>query len=221
MPQNARINDMTGQIFGRLVVVKIHCRNNGIHWLCKCECGGQTIVKTGHLNSGGTRSCGCLKSECCRKASKISAKKRSLPFKNKRKLKDLRRNIINRCTNPKDKRWANYGGRGISICQEWIDNPILFYQWAIDNSYKPGLQIDRIDVHGNYEPNNCRFVDIITQMNNTTKNRNITWNGKTQTVSEWAREIGIRPQALIHRFTRKWSLKRAMTQPYRERIKNK
>lgn len=124
---------------------------------------------------------------------------------------------MDRCYNPENKRWANYGGRGIKVCVSWYFYRRVFYEWAHTNGYRPGLQIDRINVDGNYHPDNCRFVDSFVQQNNTTRSHRVTWNGRTQTLSEWAREIGVRPQALIHRFTRKWSIERAMTFPFDRR----
>lgn len=148
------------------------------------------------------------------KAWKASVAKRRLPYLWPRKFKDIYRNMLDRCYNPANKRWQHYGGKGVRVCDDWRGWRRVFYKWLNDKGYHPGLQIDRIDVNGNYSPENCRLVDRFVQQNNTTKNHRVTWNGKTKTLSEWARQMGVRPQALIHRFTRKWDLERAMTFPF-------
>lgn len=206
---------MAGGRFGRLTVLEFSHSKNGKHWRCRCDCGGEITTSTSRLNSGKARSCGCLLEE--------SRKKNLRPGSNKthgmsrHPLDNVFDNMIKRCYRPGYRRYENYGGRGIGICDEWMSSRAAFYIWALDHGYQPGLTIDRIDVDGDYEPSNCRFVDSVTQMNNTTRNRNLTWKGKTQTVAQWAREIGVRGQALQHRVTRGWSVERIFTQPYRSR----
>lgn len=153
------------------------------------------------------------------KAALASAAKRRLPYPYPRKFKDLYRNMMDRCYNQTNKRWANYGGRGIYVCPSWYFYRRVFYEWAHTHGYRPGLQLDRKNVNKGYSESNCRFVDAFVQQNNTTRNHRVTWQNRTQTISEWAREIGVRPQALIHRFTRKWDLQRAMTQPFGRTIR--
>ena len=106
-----------------------------------------------------------------------------------------------RCTNPSHHSFKDYGGRGITFCKEWNDF-IPFMQWALSSGYKDGLTIDRIDVNGNYEPSNCRWVNIKTQCNNRRSTRFITFNGKTQSMSEWARELNISREAIFNRLKR-------------------
>jgi hypothetical protein len=128
----------------------------------------------------------------------------------------LRRNMAMRCYDPSNKRWANYGGRGIAVCDEWLRDRRAFYQWCMDAGFRPGLQIDRIDTNGNYEPGNCRFVGAVEQANNTTRNHFIEWQGQRLTVAQWARRLGVRSRALQARLARKWPVERVMTQPFRE-----
>ena len=108
-----------------------------------------------------------------------------------------------RCLNKNSKDYANYGGRGIKIYQEWIDNPITFYNWAINNGYNDNLSIDRIDNNGNYEPSNCRWVTPKEQARNRRNNKLITYNNETHCISEWAEITGIPRKCLEYRI-RKW-----------------
>lgn len=105
-----------------------------------------------------------------------------------------------RCLNPNNKQYAYYGGRGIAICDEWVNDYSAFREWATDNGYQKGLQIDRIDNDGNYEPSNCRWVDRITQSNNKSSNIVLEYNGKSQTLQQWSEEIGVSTDALYYRY---------------------
>lgn len=115
-----------------------------------------------------------------------------------------------RCYNPKNKRYKNYGGRGIKICDEWLNNPNLFFEWALANGYNYTLTIDRIDCNKGYEPNNCRWVTQKFQQNNRTNNRIITYKGKSQTLSQWCEELGIPYSKMKHRVNEMhWSIEKA------------
>lgn len=105
-----------------------------------------------------------------------------------------------RCYNKNDKRYKWYGRRGITICKEWLNDFQAFYDWAISNGYNDTLTIDRIDVDGNYEPDNCRWVDMKTQANNRRSNVYLTYNGKTQTMVEWSKELNIPYRTLQDRY---------------------
>lgn len=107
-----------------------------------------------------------------------------------------------RCYNLNDHKYSNYGGRGIEVCDEWRNNFQAFYDWSINNGYKEGLTIDRIDVDGDYEPNNCRWVDQKTQQNNRRNNTRLTYNGKTQTISQWASELSVNKNTISTRHKR-------------------
>ena len=124
-------------------------------WECKCDCGNVTIVRHGDLRSGRTASCGCYNYE-----KKAVVKTHGY---SRTKLYHVYTKMKGRCNNPKDKKYAYYGGRGIKVCEQWQENPQVFIQWALNNGYKEGLSIDRIDVNGNYEPDNCRWTDAETQ----------------------------------------------------------
>lgn len=107
-----------------------------------------------------------------------------------------------RCNNPKDRRYKNYGGRGISICDEWNDEDkgfFSFYEWAMNNGYSDTLTLDRIDVNGNYEPSNCRWITNAEQQKNKTVNHYLDFNGQKTILTDAAKELGISANALAHR----------------------
>lgn len=108
-------------------------------------------------------------------------------------------NIIGRCNNPNMIRYERYGGRGIKVCDEWLNGFLYFYKWAIENGYEEGLSIERVNVNGNYEPSNCIFIPIGKQSSNTTRNIRITHNGETKLFMEWCKKLGIRETTIISR----------------------
>ena len=152
---------LEGQRYGKLVVEKeaesIYNKSGKMirRWQCKCDCGNTTIVRHGDLRNGSTVSCGCYNYEK-ESVAKTHGYSRT-------KLGKVYMGIKQRCNNPNNKNYSQYGGRGIKICEEWENNPQSFFDWSIQNGYKEGLSIDRIDVNGNYEPLNCRWVDSETQ----------------------------------------------------------
>lgn len=205
--------DLTGQRFGRLVVVRYAGRSRGKKnlWLCKCDCGNEKIVSVDKLHSGNTKSCGCLQREVHRRC-------RMTHGKSDTKLYLVWREMITRTENQNAERYGIYGGRGISICGEWRNDFQSFYDWAIQNGYKEGLTIDRIDVNGNYEPDNCHWITPYEQSRNLRKNVRITYSGKTMILKDWAKEIGIDYHTLWHRIRKSgWSVKEALETPVRER----
>lgn len=118
-----------------------------------------------------------------------------------------------RCTMKSDTNYYKYGARGIQVCSEW-ENWDNFYNWSMNNGYADGLSIDRIDSSGNYCPENCRWTDKITQANNTRRNRMITYNGKTQTLAEWCRELDLDYHTIssrIHNHSQKWSIDKILS----------
>lgn len=119
-----------------------------------------------------------------------------------------------RCFDPTNNRWEHYGGKGITICPEWNDY-VLFREWAMSSGYNDDLTIDRIDVNGNYCPDNCRWVDAKTQANNVSRNHIIEYEGKKMTMSEFAGYLGISYSALQHRIERGWDMKSIVTTPQR------
>lgn len=170
----ANFSDLTGKRFNRLTVVKraddiLRGSRKRVAWLCSCDCGNTCVVSSDLLNNGRTASCGCLKSERNRTYfTKHNASKDRLY----RVWCDMKK----RCYNRNYRQFADYGGRGIAICEEWLHNYSAFREWAMQNGYNPTAKfgectIDRIDVNGNYEPSNCRWVSI--QEQNMNKRRSV------------------------------------------------
>ena len=122
-----------------------------------------------------------------------------------------------RCYNPADKRYADWGGRGISICSEWLQNPYSFVQWSLDNGYKPGLAIDRIDNNGNYCPNNCRWITLAENNQNRRSSKFYTYNGKTLNLEQWCKEYGVSRPMINKRLEMGWPFEKALTEPKKER----
>ena len=159
--------EMVGRRFGRLVVLDKPPikENNEYHWFCLCDCGVETEPISGHsLRRGVSNSCGCLARERRLAGTKTHGK-------GKTRLYRIYHNMKSRCYNKNRERYKNYGGRGISVCDEWLADFKAFYDWSMANGYSDELQIDRIDVNGNYEPSNCRWVTVTDQANNKRNNK--------------------------------------------------
>lgn len=131
----------------------------------------------------------------------------------KKRLIVIRHSMYCRCYYPTTHGYERYGGRGIKICEEWRNNPDSFYDWAINNGYKKGLTLDRIDVNGNYEPSNCRWVTKEVQDNNRRNNRKIIYNGETKTLSQWAKLFNINRVTLSDRLKIGMTIDEALNKP--------
>jgi len=160
-------NDLTGQRFGRLTVIS-ECHEQQrryVRWICQCDCGNTTQPIPGcHLRSGNTKSCGCLHNDELRERMTVHGKKRT-------RLYGVWNTMKNRCFNAQRKDYRYYGGRGITVCNDWKDNFQAFYDWAMANGYDPSAKqwectLDRIDVNGDYTPENCRWVSMKEQSAN-------------------------------------------------------
>lgn len=187
------------QKFNRLTV--INYGNKKGYWLCECDCGSIKEIREDHLRSGATKSCGCLSREVF---SKIG-KKQALVLKEKNKTQKglshtkLYREwygIKSRCYNENHFKYKWYGARGIKVCDEWKNNFINFYNWAINNGFDDNKSwkectIERIDNDGNYEPSNCKWISLSTQGKNTRRNVYITYKGETHNINEWSEILKI------------------------------
>lgn len=193
--------DITGQKFGRLTAIK--CIGSNKHkqrvWECLCDCGKTTNVYTALLLSENTRSCGCLHDEMASQRFGIHRLTGS-------KLNKTWKNMKQRCYNPKNKKYHNYGGKGISICDEWLNSFDCFQKWAFDNGYKEGLTIERKDPNGNYEPSNCEWIPFKEQHINKSNAVKIIIDGKEHYVRDLAIEYGIPYETLWRRVKDGWDL---------------
>lgn len=199
--------DITGQKFGRLRVVGFaqKTKDRQFMWKCVCDCGNEVEVRGYSLRSGNTQSCGCLQKE-------TNLKLRQTHGMAKTRIYNIWSSMRGRCNNPLNNCYKYYGGRGIKVCEEWQEfEP--FYRWALANGYADNLTIDRINVNGNYEPSNCRWVTKKEQALNTRRNHYITHNGETKTLKEWADSLGINHTTLLERFERWGSVEEALTIP--------
>lgn len=195
---------MIGCKFGKLTVIGdagTDAAGRAI-WECVCDCGNRCIVRGLELRTNHTRSCGCLKAQ-------ISAKTHTLHGQTGLPLYICWNNIKQRCNNPKATGYANYGGRGIHICDEWADDFKNFQDWAMMNGWTEGLTIERKDVNGDYCPENCIWITKTEQKYNRTDSHHITYEGRTQTLAQWAKELGISPATLRYRL-KNWPLERAL-----------
>lgn len=203
-----------GEKYGKLTIIRevepIICSNGQKRrrFLCKCDCGNEKIVGFPNLCSGNTASCGCNYKEA---AVRLRGKYNSGLLDSK--LYGVWAGIKQRCYDPNKEHFDCYGGRGITVCDEWKDDFLTFYDWAINNGYQKGLTIDRINVNGNYEPNNCRWVDKKQQANNKRTNVFLTLNGERHTIMEWSEILRINVGTLQQRKYLGWSDEDILTKP--------
>lgn len=201
----ARKNDLTGQKFGKLLAIneteyytKSGHKQRG--YVCLCDCGNKKIVSAYALKSGKTKSCGCIIREFNLHRAKYYYKHYSqiseIDEDVRRRLTNIFKGMRSRCYNPNGRQFKNYGGRGIKICDEWLEDKNKFILWAVENGYKKNLSIDRINVDGDYTPINCRWADKITQANNMRTNTHIYYNGEKYTLAEASRITGVERHAL-------------------------
>lgn len=177
--------------------------------VCECECGEFTVVSSTYLRKRTTRSCGCLRNEMAGNRTRTHGM-------SKTRLYREWAGIITRCTNKNDISYKNYGERGVTVCEEWLNSFEEFRDWALANGYSDELTIDRIDNHGDYTPENCRYGDDIVQANNRRNNRLETCWGETKTVANWSRDprCQVSHEVLQDRLqTLGWSIEVALTTP--------
>jgi hypothetical protein len=209
-----RNEDITGKRFGRLVAIRLdHVKeqNHGSplqYWLCRCDCGNEKVVLKYALGKS-TFSCGCyLKEEASKRASRHGGANTNL-YKRWSSMKE-------RCFRKTHVHYKNYGGRGITVCDEWKNSFEAFRDWALNNGYEKGLQLDRIDNDGNYEPSNCRWATRTRQANNRRTNKYIEHNGERLTFAEWSQRLGASTNIVDKRMLEGWSEIDAITiKPHR------
>ena len=195
------LKDLTGKRFTRLTVIKESSRSGRRAWICRCDCGEVRTVITNGLNNGSSKSCGCLSTEIL--LSKITTHKmtNTKPYRIWGSMKQ-------RCLNPDDTRYHDYGGRGIKVCDEWLK----FENFYKDMGEPPkGKSLDRKDNDKGYNRDNCRWATASEQQRNSRNNIVITYKGETKPLIDWAEQLGIEYGCLVARIKRGWTIERAMS----------
>jgi hypothetical protein len=201
---NRKLINLVGQTFGRLTVTQevsslFHARRAASgnivqqktrRWECICICGTVSIVRQGNLLRKHTTSCGCLVRERLKEASQTHRMSRTPEYR-------AWGAMFTRCYNQKIPKYKDYGGRGITVCDRWHKFENF---WAdMGNRPSPKHSLDRIDVNGNYEPQNCRWTTMIVQVNNKRTNHWITLGNLTLTIAQWARKLQLHPSTIYRR----------------------
>lgn len=178
-----KAKDFVGQKFGKLTVIGESEKIGKFYYaLCKCECGNEKKIRTQSLITGESKTCGlCLE---------------KFPIR----LKKIFNGMKQRCLNEKATNYNRYGGRGIKVCKEWLEDSYSFYTWALKNGYDENLSLDRIDPDKNYEPSNCKWATTQEQSNNKCSSIFIIFNNVKKTLGEWSKIYGIEPSTARYRY---------------------
>lgn len=186
--------DISGNRYGFLTVVyhdKEESKRKGkTLWMCKCDCGNYKHCESHSLRIGKTVSCGCRRTD----------RPHVTHGKTGTEIYQKWQSMKGRCNNPNFPHYSYYGGRGISVCKEWENDFTAFYNWSMENGYKQGLSIDRIDFNGNYEPTNCRWIPLAAQQRNKRDTVRVTVNGISKPLQEWSEISGVSSSALRERY---------------------
>lgn len=207
-------NDLTGQVYGKLTVLKYHGKDkHGVSvWLCRCDCGKEKNISSMSMRSGKTKSCGCFRAAALKNGREELVAKQKTHGKTHTPEFRILMNMIYRCENSNAGNFDLYGKRGISVCARWKNS---FGAFLEDMGPRPSPQhsIDRIDNNGNYEPGNCRWVTAREQSINRRDSRMLTHNGETKNLVVWAQEFGMDKATLHGRLKRGWSIQKALETP--------
>lgn len=205
--------DITGKKFNKLTVVeRLDNAAGGIAvWKCICDCGNITVVRGSNLKNGAVKSCGCL--------SKIATT--TTHGMSKSRLYSVWNAMKSRCRNPNAVDYNRYGGRGISVCDDWYYSFLHFYQWAIENGYSDDMSIERIDNDGDYCPENCRWATRKEQCRNRSSNARFEYNGESRILTEWCEIFGIEYKLAHNRIYKLgWDFEKAVKTPKIYKRKN-
>lgn len=200
--------DLEGQRFGRLTVLRIADRKDGVvRWTCLCDCGTTKDIRSQKLRIGSTRSCGCFQRDVAGTFNAILHGHASRGVRTPEYMAWMA--MLARCRNPKHKEFKHYGGRGITVCERWLK----FENFLEDMKLKPipELSIDRKNNNGNYEPGNCRWATKEEQQSNRRNNKWIESGGERRTLAQWERHLGFLPGRITQRLKRGWSEEEAIT----------
>lgn len=197
-----RLN-LIGERYGRLTVIALdHTNKRQKFWKCVCDCGNEKIVSSGNLRQGNVKSCGCLAKESQIKrglASGIGDKTRKHGGFGT-KLYGVWAAMIRRCENRNDRYYSDYGGRGIIVCDEWRSDFAAFRQWANETGYREGLTIERVDVNGDYSPNNCKWIPLTEQNRNKRNSVKVEYKGETHTLGDLIKRFGLKSSTTYSQF---------------------
>ncbi len=206
--RRANFKDETGKRYGQLTVIEQapppeHVkRKDTAYWRCRCDCGNTVIVVGVSLREGNTASCGCLQRATAVATMTTHGMYKSTEYQSWQGMKE-------RCYNPANRSYPNYGGRGIAVCDRWRDSFVAFFE-DMGPKPSPTHSLDRIDGNGDYRPDNCRWATREQQQNNLRINRMLTYDGKTQTLARWAKELGIRQKTISTRLSAGHSVEEAL-----------
>jgi hypothetical protein len=201
--------NLAGRRFGRLIAIRPDRTGKTIRWECECDCGNTCSIPISSLSKKRpTESCGCLWKETVAGCTRTHGQSETYLYR-------IWTLIIQRCRNPNNPAYPRYGGRGITICDQWRES---FEEFAssIGDRPSPTHSIDRINNDGNYEPGNVRWATKEEQGNNSRKNHLLAFQGVTRTISQWEKETGIPQKRILARIAQQgWSVERALTTPPR------
>lgn len=196
-----------GQRFGRLTVIREAERQYGHRYiLCRCDCGNEKSINLNSLIQGTSNSCGCYRREFI--TNRNYKHGHTYRANGMERLYRIWQGMKRRCREPNEPNYRNYGGRGITICDEWYDNYVAFREWSYSNGYSDDLTIDRIDNDKGYYPDNCRWATVKEQSNNTRVNHRVTYQGETHTLSEWGDILGMSDDLISQRLKKGMPLER-------------
>lgn len=191
-----KFQDLTGKRFGKLTVLgRVGDVGKNTAWLCKCDCGEIKNILSYNLSSGKSKSCGCVRSAKLKKYATTHGE-------SKTRLYQIYKGMKQRCNNANNPAYDYYGGKGVSVCNEWSGDFVKFKEWAIVNGYKQGMSIDRINPNGDYCPANCRWVSLQKQQNNKLNSMFVTIDNERLTIAEWADKNKTNKQTLYSKFYR-------------------
>jgi hypothetical protein len=208
-----------GAKFGRLLVISDGWEQVSPKGTCadmvevECDCGVKKFIRPRSLWPRGIKSCGCLQREDATARSAKMNLKHGHAGRDRRPEYGVYRTMLSRCYNPNVSKYVDYGGRGIFVCDRWRGDG-GYENFIADMGFRPaGGSIERIDGNGPYDPSNCRWANATEQANNRRSNRTLEFRGRRQTLTQWARELGLNGATLHDRIGRGWPLERALLTP--------